>query len=181
MKQHGPWKIKSSEVKYKNPWIEVREDRVIHPDGKDGIFGIMTVRDGASILPIDADMNVYLTEEFHYGCGDSSIEVAAGGTEEGEGALQGAKRELREELGVIASQWTDLGYVNALTTLIHHQQRMFLAQELTFGNSQNDLNEPIRVRKMKLGEAIDLVMEGKIIDPTSCVLILKAAKYLGKL
>jgi hypothetical protein len=58
--QKGPWTVKSTETKYKNPWIEVREDKVIRPDGKDGICGVVTMKSGVSVLPYDTEGNVYL-------------------------------------------------------------------------------------------------------------------------
>ena len=67
MKEHGPWKIKESVIKYKNPWIEVREDKVIRPDGKSGIFGVVNMKHGISVLPMDDEGFVYLTEEFNEG------------------------------------------------------------------------------------------------------------------
>ena len=61
MEKNGPWTIKNSEIKYKNPWLEVREDQVIQPDGTDGIFGVITfARNGAHILPVDSEGYVYL-------------------------------------------------------------------------------------------------------------------------
>src|SRR3989344_4829272 len=86
MKKYGPWMIKSSEIKYKNPWIEVREDIVIRPDGKDGIFGVVNMKAGVSILAFD-DEHVYLTKEFKYGIGAESIETISGGIDEGEEPL----------------------------------------------------------------------------------------------
>ena len=92
MKTNGPWKIKDSQVKYKNPWISVREDQVIRPDGKDGIFGVVEMVAGASVLPLDDDGFVYLTKEFHYAIEQDSVEVVSGAIDEGETALEAAKR-----------------------------------------------------------------------------------------
>jgi len=75
MNNNGPWKIKSSEEKYKNPWINVREDQVIGPDNKDGIFGIVEMVNGVSILPIDEDGFVYLTKEFHYAIKKATLKL----------------------------------------------------------------------------------------------------------
>ncbi len=60
MKINGAWKIKASREKYKNHWIRVREDKVIRPDGKDGIFGIVEMCKGACVLPADTEGNIYL-------------------------------------------------------------------------------------------------------------------------
>mgnify|MGYP003395509010 CR=1 FL=1 len=77
MQSHGPWQIKSGEVKYKNPWISVREDQVIRPDGKDRIFGIVEMLAGVSVLALDNDQNAHITREFRYGIGRESIELVS--------------------------------------------------------------------------------------------------------
>ena len=100
MKNNGPWRIKDSQVKYKNPWISVREDQVTRPDGKDGIFGVVEMVAGASVLPLDDDGFVYLTKEFHYAIEQDSIEVVSGAIDEGETAFEAAKREILEETGL---------------------------------------------------------------------------------
>lgn len=66
MKQHGPWRIEESEIKYQNHWITVREDKVLRPDGKKGIFGVVEAIGGISVLAVDDDNHVYLTEEYRY-------------------------------------------------------------------------------------------------------------------
>jgi 8-oxo-dGTP pyrophosphatase MutT (NUDIX family) len=181
MKQHGPWKIKSSEVKYKNPWIEVRQDEVIRPDGGDGMFGTVKVKNGASVLALDADGYVYLVKQFQYGFGIETIEVVSGGMDGIENSIVAAKRELEEEVGIIAGEWIDLGMAMALPTYTHHEQRLYLARDITHVKAHHDDTETIILEKVEFDEAVRMVMDGRIIDAYSCVLILKAAKYLGKL
>lgn len=45
------WPVTSTETKYANNWMSVREDRVVRPGGTAGIFGVMTVRN-ASVLVV---------------------------------------------------------------------------------------------------------------------------------
>jgi ADP-ribose pyrophosphatase len=111
MNTNGPWKIKESQEKYKNSWISVREDKVVRPDGKDGIFGVVEILEGVSVLPLDSDGYVYLTDEFHYAVEKNSIEVVSGAIDKNEKPLDAAKRELKEETGILAKKWTNLGIV----------------------------------------------------------------------
>jgi ADP-ribose pyrophosphatase len=127
---NGPWKIKSSREKYKNPWIRVREDQVIRPDGEDGIFGVVEMVAGISVLPLDDNGLVYLTKEFHYAIGQDSIEVVSGAIDKGESSLVAAKRELKEELGIEAKNWVDLGLLNPFTTVIKSPATMYLATKI---------------------------------------------------
>ena len=180
MKQHGPWKIKSSEVKYKNSWVEVREDAVIRPDGADGNYTVINMKAGASVLPIDDAGNVYLVSEFRYGLGRESVEAAGGAVDDGEEPLTTAKRELEEELGIIAQEWVHLGFVDPFTGMFNSPADLYLARNLSFVSAQQEGTETIKALKIPFAQAAQMVLDSKITHAQSCVLILKAAQYLGK-
>jgi len=179
-KRNGQFIIKDSVQKYKNPWIDVTEDQVIRPDGTPGIFGIVRMIGGVSVLPIDDKGFVYMTEEFHYAIGKKDIETASGGINPKESFLKTAKRELKEELGIEAREWIDLGLVNPFTAVVESPQRIFLAKKLSFGKDDQEVTEDIKLVKIKLEKAVKMVMDSIITHGPSCVLILKAARYLKK-
>ncbi len=181
MKQHGPWKIRSSETKYKNPWIEVREDQVIQPNGKPGIFGTLIIKAGVCILPLDDKGFVYLTKEFHYAVGHTTIEVVSGGIDKGENSLHAAKRELEEELGIRAEEWIDLGRIDPFTSYINSPEYLYIARKLAFIEASPEEVEIIEMLKISFDDALNMVMKSEITHGGSCALILKAARYLGKL
>lgn len=180
MKQRGPWKITSSEVKYKNPWMEVIEDKVIQPNGEAGLYGTFKIGSGAATLAFDGEGFVYLTREFHYGVGIETIEGAVGGMHNGETPLEAAKRELKEELGITASHWTQLGFVESLTSYVKCPVHLFLARQLKFTSPTLDGTETIKPLKVKFETAVEMVMNNEIIAAQTCVLILKAKEYLKK-
>src|SRR3989338_10662642 len=103
----GPWTAIDSKIIYKNPWIVVREDIVIRPDNKKGVFGVVKMKAGVSILPLDGENNVYLTQEYHYAVERITIEAISGGIDDKEHKLDTAKRELKEETGILADEWID--------------------------------------------------------------------------
>ncbi|MDB4835513.1 NUDIX hydrolase [Cyclobacteriaceae bacterium] len=178
MKKNGPWTIKSSKTVYKNPWIEVNEDEVLQPNGQPGIFGTVHMVPGISVLPIDEQMNVYLTKEFRYVIGKDSLEIVSGGIDVDEPPLDAAHRELKEELGISATKITDLGVCNPFTSAIHSPAHLFLAQGLSFGESNQDGTEIIEMIKMPFDKAVELAMSGEIHHAPSCLAILKAARLL---
>src|SRR3990172_141612 len=108
----GPWEVTGTKTVYQNPWLRVKEDKVIRPDGKEGIFGVVEMKPGVSVLPIDDNGNVYLTNEYHYAVERETIEAISGGIDEEENKVDAAKRELKEETGITASEWIDLGVIN---------------------------------------------------------------------
>ena len=179
MQQHGPWQIVQSHEVYRDPWIAVRKDNVIRPDGQPGTHSVVTIKPGVCVLAIDDGQQVYLTVEFHYSVGRTTIEAVSGGIEPDEEPLLTAKRELQEELGIGADDWTDLGVVDPFTASVVSPTRLYLARKLTFGDQAPEGTEQIRCLKMPLTEAVQKVMTSEITHGPSCVLILKTALLLG--
>lgn len=173
MQAHGPWKIVQTRPIYKDPWIDVRVDDVIRPDGRPGIHSIIALKPGVSVLPLDDDMQVYLTEEFHYAVGRVTLETISGGRDSAENPLSAAQRELREEVGIRAEEWTDLGVVDPFTSNVVSPTGLFLAEKLDLGNDEPEGTEQIRRVRLPLDEAAALAWEGRISHAPSVVLILK--------
>ncbi len=172
--ENNPFKVIDSNEIYKNPWITLQEDKVIRPGGEEGIFGIVSQSGGSTVIPIDGD-TVYLSREFRYAINDYSIEGFSGGIEAGESFLGAAKRELKEELGATADQWTDLGVINPLTAIVRSPKAMFMATVLTMGTSKPDQGEVIEVLAMPFTEAIKMVMSSQITHGATCVALQKIA------
>src|SRR5688500_18030787 len=139
----GPYTVLSSEVQYQNPWIRVREDKVIRPGGSAGLFGVVEMVGGSSVLAIDHEDNVYLVREYKYAAGRDSLEVVSGAIDTGETPLEAARRELREEAGLIAAEWHELGTVDPFTTAIRCTNHLFLAMALSSTPADPDDGEEI--------------------------------------
>lgn len=175
---HGPWKILRNIPIYQDPWIEVSRDEVIRPDGLPGTHAVVTIKPGVCVLPFHVDGTVYLTDEFHYGVGRTTLEAVSGGMEPGEDPLATARRELREELGIEAEHWEDLGMVDPFTAVGTSPTRLYLARQLSFVPANPEGTERIRRVAMTLAEAADAVLRSRITHAPSSVLILKAAHRL---
>lgn len=178
MKTNGPWKIVESHEKYKNNWMKIREDKVIRPDGKEGIVSLVEMEDGISVLSLDNDGYVYLADQFRYSMGKDGVETVSGAVNSNEKPLDAAKRELREELGIEAEEWIDLGLVNPFNVAIKAPHTIFLARKLKFGKDHQKGTKNIKLVKVKLEEAVKMVMNSIITNGPSCVLILKTNEYL---
>lgn len=174
----GPWTVIDSKIVYQNPWIKVREDKVIRPDGNEGIVGVVEMKHGISVLPIDKDGNVYLTKEYHYAVEAETIEAVSGGIDKNESKENAAKRELKEELGITASELINLGKILPLTSLVDITNHLFLARDLEFYNAKPEGTEIIKTVKVSIKKAVEMVFDGTICDGTSVALILKAREYL---
>lgn len=179
-RKRRPFVLIGSREVYKNPWIRVREDEVIRPGGKQGIFGVIEMKAGSSVLALTDDNQIYLVKEYKYGIGKYSIEVMSGAMEYRESPLAAAKRELKEELGLKARTWISLGVVNPFTTVVNSPNYLFLALGVKVADRSPDAGEILQIIKVRFQEAVDMVLYGKITHAASCVLILKAWHYMKK-
>jgi ADP-ribose pyrophosphatase len=177
-KQNGPWKILSSAQKYKDEFIEVNVDSVITPDKKDGKYATIDMKPGVCTLAIDDENNVYLIEQFRYALGANSLEVIAGGMDEGD-ALENAKREAKEEVGIEAGEWIELGTAETDTSIVRSTAHFFVARQLKFGETKREGVEVMKTVKLSFDEAVEKVLSGEIKHALSCLLILKAKLRLA--
>jgi 8-oxo-dGTP pyrophosphatase MutT (NUDIX family) len=173
-RQNGPWTIKETICHFKDEFLALYEDQVIKPDGKPGNYAIVRMKPGVSVLPIDQDGAVYLTEQFRYVFGQSSIETVSGGVDEGEPPLDAARRELKEELGLEATDWTWLGTYQLDTSMVSNPVNLYLCRQLRFGPTKQEATEDIRTIRLPLEEAVQMVFDGRIVQAQSCLLLVKA-------
>jgi len=120
----NPWRTLSSRKIYQNPWLTLREDRVIRPDGNEGIYSVVEMPPSCGIVAINESDQIAMVGQWRYVYNKFSLEIPTGGAEEGEAPLDAAKRELREETGLTAEDWMDLGTMdnaNGSTTYAAHR------------------------------------------------------------
>jgi 8-oxo-dGTP pyrophosphatase MutT (NUDIX family) len=179
-RKNGNWTIKRTRKVFENDFFKVFEDEVIQPDGKDGTYATICFARGVAVLPIDDDRFVYLTKQFRYALEREDLEVVSGAVEEEE-PREAAKREAREELGIEAEDWIDLGKIESDTSITNSTAHLFLARKLTFGEPAREGTEQIETVKMKFDEALDKVMKGEITHGQTVALILKASLSISDL
>jgi 8-oxo-dGTP pyrophosphatase MutT (NUDIX family) len=163
----NPWRTLGSTRVYENPWISVREDSVIRPDGEPGIYGVVHYKNTAvGVLPVE-DGHVYLVGQYRYPLERYSWEIPEGGCPEGEEPLKAARRELKEETGLEARTWNRLGEAFLSNSVADEHAVWFLATDLVPGEPQNEGTEDIGVRRVPWREAVAMAMDGRITDALS--------------
>lgn len=179
------WVTHGSRGVYANAWIEVREDRVTGPGG-DGIYGVVRMQHPAVfVVAVDDEDRICLITLDRYTTG-TSIEVPAGGSD-GEDPLVAARRELQEETGLEADEWTPLGTMQALNGIAEAPEHVFLARGLrsattVHGTSRTQAEEGIdAVSWVPFPEALTMIADGRITDGETIAALAYAAIRLGRL
>jgi 8-oxo-dGTP pyrophosphatase MutT (NUDIX family) len=177
---HNPWRTLSSEIKYQNPWISVREDQVLNPRGGRGIYGVVTMKNKAlGIVPVDADGNTWLVGQYRYALNEYCWEIPMGGGPVAQDILESARRELREETGLSAGRWTRIARLHTSNSVTDEEGFVFLAEDLAPGETEPEETEDLRLWKLPLAEAVQMVMDDRITDAVSVAGLLKAEKVLA--
>lgn len=175
--KRGPYEITSVKEIYKNPWITVHEDTIIRPNGEEGIYGVVEYSPGVAVVALNNKNEVYLVREYAYAINEYNTSIPSGGVDANETPLDAAKRELKEEAGVVADDWIDLGYVNPFTMIIKGPQYLFMAKNALI---ESEHEEEFEVLTVPFADAYQMVMESKINHAGSCVAILKTHQSLQK-
>ena len=181
---HNPWQTLSEKDIYDNPWINVKEYDVINPSGGKGIYGKVHFKNVATaVVPLDEDLNTYIVGQYRFVLNQYSWEIPEGGAPLGTDILDAAKRELKEETGLVAQEWTKLLDVHLSNSVSDEKGTIFLARKLTQGDAEPEETEQLGVRKVPFEKAYEMVENGTITDSMAVCAILKIKVLLlsGKL
>lgn len=156
-------------------------DQVVWPGGDAGEYVFLRAPDSVFMVPLDGAGRTTLVRQWRYPWGESSWEVPAGTLEKGEDPLAGAHRELAEEAGLEAAEWTQLGVVHG-SAVLDNRQHLFLAQGLKLVESALEAYERDLISlQLPLAEALDEALSGGIAHSGSIAALTRAARHLGLL
>lgn len=176
----NPWKTKSKKKIYENPWITLEEHQVVNPSGRDGIYGKVHFKNKAlGIIPLDTEGYTWLVGQYRYTLDEYAWEIPMGGGPLSMDILDSAKRELKEETGLTANKWTQIMRIHTSNSVTDEEGLVFLAEELIHGETEFDETEQLQVMRIKLTEAVRMVMEGEITDSISMAGLLKVGRMFG--
>jgi ADP-ribose pyrophosphatase len=157
----------SGELVYDGALLKVRRDVVRLPDGSLGTREYIRHPGAVAIVALFDDASVLLERQFRYPHRREFIEIPAGKLEPGEPHLDTAKRELAEETGYAAAEWTRLGVIHTSIAYTDEAIELFLAKKLTRSERKLDQGEFLETLIVPFGEAIEMIRAGRITDSKS--------------
>ncbi len=172
--KENPWKTLKKNTVYENPWIKVEHHEVLNPSGQPGVYGTVAFQNIAiGIVPIDKDNCTYLVGQFRFPLNTYSWEIPEGGCKLNSNPLATAKRELREETGIVAEIWDELQTIHTSNSVTDEFGIIYTAEGLDFLEPEPDDDEDLVVQKIPLKEVLEMVKKGKITDSLSLAGILR--------
>lgn len=178
----NPWQTIQKTVRYESAWIRTEEHDVINPAGKPGKYSLTHFKNIAvAVIPLDNENNTWIVGQYRYPLQSFEWEVCEGGCPEGTDPLETAKRELKEECGIIAGDFElilEMQLSNSATDEISYT---YLARNLSMTMSQPEETEQLTIKKIPFAELFQMVISGKIKDALSVASVLKANEILKQL
>ena len=174
MMEQNPWKILSAREVYDNSWVRVTEYGVINPSGGKGIYGKVHFKNTAiGVIVLDEQLNTYLVGQYRFPADKYSWEIPEGGCPQNIPPLEGAKRELSEETGLIAQSWEQILEMDLSNSVTDERAIVYLAYDIEQHKPSPEETEQITVRKLPFEEAYQMVEDGSITDSISVAAIMK--------
>ena len=153
---------------YDGVLLKVQRDVVRLPDGSEGTREYIRHPGAVAIVPVFDDGRVLLERQFRYPHRRVFIELPAGKLEPGEPRLDTAKRELLEETGYSAAEWTRLGVIHTAIAYTDEAIELYLAKKLkNEGKARLDAGEFVETIAVGFDAAIEMVRDGRITDAKS--------------
>ncbi|MEN6350534.1 MAG: NUDIX hydrolase [Syntrophomonas sp.] len=162
-------KTLSSRELFKGRIIKVREDRVLLPDGTESTREIVEHAGAVAIVAIDDEDNVWMVRQYRKPLEEVLLEIPAGTLEENEDPLLCAQRELAEETGLRAKNWQRILAYYSAPGFCNEKLHLFMASQLSEGESNLDHDEFLEPVRVPLREAYDLIFAGQIKDGKSII------------
>lgn len=169
-----------SKIVYQNRWMSVREDKICRPSGVEGIYSVVDKIDFVVIVPIYND-HIYLVEQYRYPLKGRYWELPQGSLE-GDLELEhldAAKRELREETGLISNNMVYVGHQFLACGYSSQGYHIYLAMDLEQGEVDLDPEEEDLITKKFSIEKFEEMLRTEIIKDATTLNAYSLVKLKG--
>lgn len=177
---NNPWTTLSSKSVYTNAWIDVSHHDILDPSGKPGIYGKVHFKNVAvGVIPLDENLSTWLVGQYRYPIDQYSWEIPEGGCPQSQTPLEAAQRELKEETGIVASQYKLIQTLHTSNAVCDEIAYLYVATSLTFYESEPEDCEKLSLKKLPFSNVLQMVLDSEITDVMSVAAIYKT-NYLIK-
>lgn len=170
------WKTLGSKIVYKNPWIKVREDRIIHPSGKEGIYGVVEIPAGIFTVALNSNNDILMVRQNRYCTGITSWELPGGGLKPNNTLESQAKEEIMEEGNAIVDSLELLGKAQTQPGITTQIDYFFLARGTKItGSEQQTIQQEEGIDTVKffsINDALSMIKKGEISHGQSIAALL---------
>ncbi len=162
--------------------ISLDVDRVRFPDGSEGELEMVRHPGASAIVPFlsdptGSDPQLLLIRQYRYAAEGYLYEIPAGRLDPGELPLDCARRELREETGCSAERIEPMMTMYTTPGFTDEKIHLFLASELTRGESALEADEFVELVTVTLSRALEMIEQGEIRDAKTALGLLYAAGF----
>lgn len=168
----GPWQVLSRADVFNNPWINIVDHKVLHPDGSDGRYGVVRFHNLAvGVLPIDEKGFTFLVGQHRFPHDRYSWELPEGGGPREIDPLVSAQRELAEETGLTAKHWAPLTQFDISNSVTDECAVCYFAWGLKLGRATPEPSEALTIKKIAFKDLFEMVVSGKISDSLTIIMV----------
>lgn len=167
-----------SNLRYKGSILEFYQDKVLLENEKTASRDVIRHPGGVCIVALTENNEVYFVKQYRYPHKKVLLEIPAGKLEWGEDHFECGKRELREETGFVADEFTYLGCLFPTPAYDTEVIHMYLAKGLHKTEQDLDDDEFLEVLTIPLDEAVKMVMNNEIEDAKTQLALLKTSVLL---
>lgn len=172
------FEVMHTETTFRGKAFDVRQDQITLPDGNRAKLDIVVHNKSVSMIPVDADGQVWFIRQYRHPAQKELLELPAGVMESGEQPEVSAAREIREEIGMAAGQLRKLGTFYLAPGYSTELMHVYLATGLREDPLQPDRDEFIRIQKVSVAQAYQMAKSGEIQDAKTLAALLLARPVL---
>ncbi len=158
-------KTLSSKKVYDGSFLKIYQDQALMPDGSHSLREYVVHPGASMMIPYCRQSNsVYMVHQYRYSMKQHYLELPAGKRDGDEDFLATAQRELAEETGLIATQWTHMISVHPAIGYTNEVIECFVAEDLELNEQHLDEGEFLQVQKISLPELMEKIKKGELKD-----------------
>lgn len=177
---HG-FKVIKSKLIHKGRIVTLLDEELEYPDGQVFLREVVRHRGAVGVVPLTTDGGqVVLVEQYRHPVAREVLEIPAGIPAEGEDPLDCARRELKEETGLSSEKIVKLTEFYTTPGYSDEVFHLYLGVDVKEGEMEPEDDEVLKVIKLPLEQALEMVKTGEIRDAKTIVGLLLADRFIKK-